>query len=76
MSGVRVASYAIAILYVAACWLASSVDFVVARFVDQAALPLCALVGLALAVLVPLPKITWRLVLWIGATGLFMPLVI
>ena len=75
MSGFRVAFYAVGILWIASIWLASTVDFVPARIVDQAALPLAALLGLAVAVLVPLPKLAFRFIVFLATMGFFVPLV-
>jgi len=74
VSGFRVAFYAVGILWIAFFWLASSVDFVPARIVDQAALPLSFLLGLVAAVLLPLHQFKWRAIVCLGATGIFVPM--
>lgn len=74
MSAFRAGAIAIGLTWLAAFWFASGVDFVAARIVDQSALPLSGLLGLAVAVLVPLPRMGLRALLWLAASGFFVPL--
>jgi len=74
MSAFRACAIVIGLIWLAAFWLASSVDFVPARIVDQAALPLSALLGLAVAALVPLPRMGLRALVGLAAAGFFVPL--
>jgi hypothetical protein len=77
MSGFRVALIGIGLAWLAAFVLASRVEFVPATLVDQATLPLAALLGLGVALVVPLPpkKIGLRMLVWMAATGLFLPVI-
>ena len=72
---IRAGAIAFALAWVGAIWLASSVDFVPARIVDQAQLLLSGLIGLAVAVLLPIPKFKWRFVAFLGTAVLFIPLI-
>lgn len=77
MTGYRFALVGTGAAWLAAFALASRVEFAPSALVDQAVLPLCALLGLAAALLVPLPrkKLGLRILVWLGATGICLPVI-